>query len=81
MKKHLSNHKELKFKEILKHQCQAAADFDAKKVLIFLTIDEISYISSILKAKKIVLKFSWHQKFLFQIINKNVINFYTSKLN
>ena len=40
-----------------------------------------SYISFILKAKDIVLKFSWHQKFLFEIKNKNVFNFYTSKLN
>ena len=40
-----------------------------------------SNISFILKAKDIVLKFSWHQKFLFEIKNKNVFNFYTSKLN
>ena len=35
-KKHLSKHKELKFKDILKYQCQAAVDFDAKNILIFL---------------------------------------------
>ena len=40
-----------------------------------------SYISFILKAKDIVLKFSWHRKFLFEIKNKNVFNFYISKLN
>ena len=36
MKKHLSKHKELKFKDIVKYQCQAAVDFDAKNILIFL---------------------------------------------
>ena len=36
VKKHLSKHKELKFKDIVKYQCQAAVDFDAKNILIFL---------------------------------------------
>ena len=35
MKKHLSKHKELKFKDIVKYQHQAAADFDARNILIF----------------------------------------------
>ena len=36
VKKHLSKHKELKFKDIIKYQRQAAADFHAKNILIFL---------------------------------------------
>ena len=40
-----------------------------------------NYISSILKAKKIISIFSYHPKFLFEFINKLVFNFYKSKLN
>ena len=39
------------------------------------------YISSILKAKKIILIFSYYPNFLFEFINKLVLNFYKSKLN
>ena len=35
VKKHLSNCKELKFKEILKHQHQAAGNLNAKNILTF----------------------------------------------
>ena len=35
VKKHLSKHKELKFKDILKYQRQAAADFNPKNILVF----------------------------------------------
>ena len=34
VKKHLSKHKELKFKDILKYQRQAATDFNPKNILI-----------------------------------------------
>ena len=35
VKKHLSKHKELKFKDILKYQHQAEADFNPKNILVF----------------------------------------------
>ena len=35
VKKHLSKHKELKFKDILKYQRQAEADFNPKNILVF----------------------------------------------
>ena len=34
-KKHLSKHKEIKFKDILKYQRQAEADFNPKNILVF----------------------------------------------
>ena len=37
--------------------------------------------SSILKAKKIILIFSYHPNFLFEFVNKLLLNFYKSKLN
>ena len=40
-----------------------------------------NYISSILKAKKIILLFSYHPKFSIQIYKKLVLNIYKSKLN
>ena len=33
--KHLSKQKELKFKDILKYQCQAEADFNPNNILVF----------------------------------------------
>ena len=33
--KHISTHKELKFKDIPKYQCQAEADFNPKNILVF----------------------------------------------
>ena len=35
VKKHLLKQKELKFKDILKYQCQAEADFNPKNILVF----------------------------------------------
>ena len=35
VKKHISKHKELKFKDILKYQHQAEADFNPKNILVF----------------------------------------------
>ena len=35
VKKHVSKHKELKFKDIPKYQCQAEADFNLNNIFVF----------------------------------------------
>ena len=41
--KHLSKHKELKFKDILKYQCQAELDFNPRNILVFpLNVQDIN---------------------------------------